>query len=657
MKYIIIKFKSNTFGPFRSNNLSLKDVYNIINIPLNGDYEIYKYLSYENKCLTQRRKKFDINTSEFLENGIYVIEEKVVKSDHNFNYSSKNEKNSYDIKKYDNIDETNEDHEKKLLPNSKINSTLSENSSITDRRKTSTSKLNSMLSVQSSISDGKMLQSSKKNSILSINSNISNYNRLNSEPNENSNIKGCKTSLNNKNNSIHSVCSNNFDKKKLSSSKLYIEQNMKSNISEPKNDSIMSVPSSTTNQRKFSSKRSSVNEIRNENYNKNISSDIPHIIEPQNENIKNFYTEEELKGYINKYINLENVKKEIMEKLYQFDNNSTKDNMNDNNDNEDDIEDNDDDISNNNNNNNNSNDNENFDEEKGTDIINEEGFDNAYYKDLGNIYTKNLEELSYSDDESIKQIHNKKRQLKYDAAAYLYYLLNRKKYTNTLLHSVMSNIKNQNNFINENHFLNYIAMKNRIEKRDIKIPHYYNYSSTIHEYFINTDDNYKRKCNNTYDWKIRPTYLFREKINTFLIDYYYRVYNKRRNHHHHHHHYHHRRHHSSNTYNYDVNDMIDSKNDYDDIYNLSDDFEHNLLLEEHDIPKKDDYIKIQENKFLKIIRLIFMNIVSDKCIYKDNDLTILLNDLIEKIQEPFNDENCIDFSKLKNIILSDFQLN
>ena len=59
MKYILIKFKSNTYGPFKANNLSVKNVFNIINIPLKGDYEIYKYLTYENKRLNKKKRIFD----------------------------------------------------------------------------------------------------------------------------------------------------------------------------------------------------------------------------------------------------------------------------------------------------------------------------------------------------------------------------------------------------------------------------------------------------------------------------------------------------------------------------------------------------------------------------------------------------------------------
>ena len=395
-----------------------------------------------------------------------------------------------------------------------------------------------------------------------------------------------------------------------------------------------------------------------------------------------------MKSYINKYINLEEAKQEMIDKINHQDKDEVENKIiNDeveNKINNDEIEN---EINNDENDININLTNEIISEEKDTDIISEEDLESEYTKDLDNTYSKYLEDdnllysddesikhirskkkkqkhedleddkLLYSDDESIKHIRSKKKQLKYDDEAYLYYLLNRKNYTNTLLHSVMSNIKNKDNFINENHFLSYMAMNDRIEKRDIKIPHHHNYSSTVHEYFINTDDNYKRKCNSTYDWKVRPTYLFRNKVNTFLLDYYYRVYSKKRHHHHHHHHHHrHRsRHHSTNGYNSN-NEMDIYGNDFD-VDNLSEDFNKNILLEEHTLPTIEDYKKNQENKFLKLIRLIFINIANDKCIYKNKNLIILLNDLIEIIQEPFVGVNCVDFSKLKKKILSDFQLN
>ncbi|ORX75362.1 hypothetical protein BCR32DRAFT_304817 [Anaeromyces robustus] len=108
MHYIIIKFKSNTYGPFKSKYMSVKDVFDIINIPLNGNYELYKYINIENNRIINRRKKYDI---DYLESGLYIIEEKnkkykslshlsnirinSISNNYSINDSSDNEKDLY----------------------------------------------------------------------------------------------------------------------------------------------------------------------------------------------------------------------------------------------------------------------------------------------------------------------------------------------------------------------------------------------------------------------------------------------------------------------------------------------------------------------------------------------------------------------------------
>lgn len=214
----------------------------------------------------------------------------------------------------------------------------------------------------------------------------------------------------------------------------------------------------------------------------------------------------------------------------------------------------------------------------------------------------------------------------------------------------MSDIKKRNAFDNENHFLNYIAMKKRIEKRNKKVPHMYNYSSTIHEYFINHDDIYKRKCNNTYEWKTRPTFLFREKVNDFLLSYYYRIYNKEKHCYDYHRLYH------DYIFNDLENDNISSDSNSRKSEKLKD--KEIIIRKEEEIkqPTSEDYEKILEKKYLRIIRILFLNIINEKCIYKEKHLYILLNDIIDIIKTN-KLYTLVNFTKLKKIILSDFKLN
>jgi len=205
----------------------------------------------------------------------------------------------------------------------------------------------------------------------------------------------------------------------------------------------------------------------------------------------------------------------------------------------------------------------------------------------------------------------------------------------------MSDIRNKFNFDNENHILSYIAMKKRIEKREEKIPFSYNHSSTVHEYFINVDDIYKRKCNNPFEWKTRPTYLFREKVNDFLINYY-KIYNKQKH-----------------QYNYHELCYDDIFGERGSCYAKKDrKFKKNNIIireEEEFKPSPVDYEKIIEDRYQRLIKIIFLNVINDKCIYKNEHLYILLSDIIDIIKE--NQLNSkVDFSKLKMIILSDYNI-
>jgi len=138
--YIIIKHKLNTYGPFKSKNLTIKDVFDMIHIPLNGHYELFTYLKVDNnKKIMRRKKKIDINKEKYLKSGIYEIEEK------------------------------KDDLEKK--DNTRFNSLQSEISNISEQKKLSNNKSNSRININSIISEQKRLKNNNTNNIINVNSN------------------------------------------------------------------------------------------------------------------------------------------------------------------------------------------------------------------------------------------------------------------------------------------------------------------------------------------------------------------------------------------------------------------------------------------------------------------------------------------------------
>jgi len=262
--HTIIKYKYNTYGPFKSKNLTIKDIFDKIRIPINGHYELYTYVKVDkNDRIRKIRKKIDINTNKYLESGIYIIEEKKKDYENHNSYSSNSynssSRSSYISNTSSELIPSEKGNHKKNLDNYNIainrsnNSLNDETNSQKEKyynnsknsqemnKSNSNVKLNSVHSTNSKIFEKKKASSSKLSSITSGSSIISKQNRRNKSSSLHSvisNISEQKKSYNNKSNSTFSISSNISEYRKKSSSKTSIN----SNINKQKN--ISSYPSS-----------------------------------------------------------------------------------------------------------------------------------------------------------------------------------------------------------------------------------------------------------------------------------------------------------------------------------------------------------------------------------------------------------------------------
>lgn len=258
--------------------------------------------------------------------------------------------------------------------------------------------------------------------------------------------------------------------------------------------------------------------------------------------------------------------------------------------------------------------------------------------------SENDNENEYELDFDEYEKKNKKKLL-YNDNTYNEYLLKLKRgefYQHHPLHEIIK-FNDKNNYTNTNHVLSYVAMQKRILDIDKEIQLNFDYYSTVHEYFLNMCNPKQVNDLHPNEWKIKPTFLIKDNANEIMNEYLRckctielleeaKLKNEK--------------------------DIINNEKYYKELMNESENSEEEDEDEELNWDEETNLISkektIWDKKYLKDLKMIFLQLLNEKCITNKEKLIRILERLINQFVIYHNKP--ISKYKLKNEMIQIFQL-